>query len=58
MDQAEHNASITEIPTNTKHNRIMFEGHSFHFERANKSGKKCWNCHKFGCKVIINLIFL
>ena len=47
----EFSSSFEEVPGNTKHNKILYEGHQLFFDRTTSAGKKFWRCKRYGCKV-------
>ena len=36
----EFSSSFEEVPGNTKHNKILYEGHQLFFDRTTSAGKK------------------
>jgi len=47
----QENLTFMEVPSNGKHNKILFDGHYLIYDRTNtKSGKKYYRCKRNDCK--------
>ena len=54
---SQENLNFVEVPSNGKHNKILYDGHYLTYDRTNKkTGRKYYRCLSSYCKVI-NVIF-